>query len=132
MIFFMVNLYCFFYILNKLYLKYLKEIPIKKNKFSFFKFNKSMNFTNKFIRNYSTDSSNNKTDLVLNVKNIKLLSYNLKQYIIIDPFDNRSSIANVAKQAKGIYIFETTDKNKKYVGSSINLYSRVTSYFMPS
>jgi len=138
MIFFMVNLYCFFYILNKLYLKYLKKIPnknvysIKKNKFSFFKFNKSMNFKNKFIRNYSTDSSNNKTDLVLNVKNIKLLSYNLKQYIIIDPFDNRSSIANVAKQAKGIYIFETTDTNKKYVGSSINLYSRVTSYFMPS
>lgn len=87
----------------------------------------------------------------LNFKNIKgiyeinSLGYNKKIYIghnhpakkyeILNPFSNRSKIAKiaeVAKEAKGVYIFEIENKNLCYVGSSINLYNRVCSYFMPS
>jgi hypothetical protein len=57
---------------------------------------------------------------------------NLNSYIINNPFDNRKSIAEYAKNKKGVYIFEILNKNLYYVGSSINLYSRVCSYFMPS
>lgn len=57
---------------------------------------------------------------------------NSNSYIIDNPFDNRKSIAEYAKNKKGVYIFEILNKNLYYVGSSINLYSRVCSYFMPS
>jgi len=50
----------------------------------------------------------------------------------LNPFTNRSLIAKVAKKKKGVYIFNVINKNYYYVGSSINLYSRVCSYFMPS
>jgi len=52
--------------------------------------------------------------------------------IISDPFNNRSKIVEVAKGAKGVYIFEVAESNNIYVVSSINLYNRVCSYFMPS
>ena len=62
-----------------------------------------------------------------------------KKFIIKDPFNNRKDIANIAKNKKGVYFFEGrlgewSDKSKdlNYVGSSINLYNRVSSYFMPS
>jgi hypothetical protein len=55
-----------------------------------------------------------------------------KKYEILNPYSNRSEIAEVAKEAKGVYIFEIENKNLSYVGSSINLYNRVCSYFMPS
>ena len=46
-------------------------------------------------------------------------------------FHNRSEIAAVAKKATGVYIFKTST-NSCYIGSSISLYNRVCSYFMPS
>jgi hypothetical protein len=52
--------------------------------------------------------------------------------VILDPFNNRSKIADLCKGAKGVYIFEVLESNNIYVASSINLYSRVCSYFMPS
>ena len=55
-----------------------------------------------------------------------------KKYEIVNPFNNRSEIAEIAKEAKGVYIFEVENENLCYVGSSINLYNRVCSYFMPS
>ena len=53
----------------------------------------------------------------------------------MDPFNNRYKIAEVAKGATGVYIFEVINENAAndvYVGVSISLYSRVCSYFMPS
>ena len=50
----------------------------------------------------------------------------------MDPFYNRDKIAKVAKGSKGIYIFEVINEQMMYVGSSINLYNRVCSYFMHS
>jgi len=55
-----------------------------------------------------------------------------KKIEILDPYHNRNKIAEVAKVAKGVYIFEVVNKNICYVGSSINLYNRVCSYFLPS
>jgi len=55
-----------------------------------------------------------------------------EKIIILDPLKNRTTIAEFAKNAKGVYIFEVRDSNDAYVGSSINLYNRVCSYFMPS
>ena len=57
---------------------------------------------------------------------------NSNLHIIENPFENRKIIAEYAKNKKGVYIFEIKNKNLYYVGSSINLYSRVSSYFMPS
>lgn len=51
---------------------------------------------------------------------------------ILDPYNNRSQIADVATGAKGVYIFEVDAQKVAYVGSSINLYNRVCSYFYPS
>jgi GIY-YIG catalytic domain/NUMOD1 domain len=58
--------------------------------------------------------------------------FNPTCYIIKDPFTNRSQIAAIAKGARGVYIFRAGKNNIHYVGSSINLYARVVSYFMPS
>jgi hypothetical protein len=76
--------------------------------------------SNKKVRYYST---------LIPCKNSNL---NSNLYIIYNPFDNRKLIADNAKNKKGVYIFEILNKNLYYVGSSINLYSRVCSYFMPS
>jgi hypothetical protein len=74
--------------------------------------------------------------------NIRSISYNrsphkgfkhpYKKFEILDPFNNRLKIAEYAKGAKGVYYFYVESKNIGYIGSSINLYNRVCSYFMPS
>jgi hypothetical protein len=49
---------------------------------------------------------------------------------VSNPFNNRDLILKVAKNQKGIYIWKSNDH--AYVGHSINLYNRISSYFMPS
>ena len=66
------------------------------------------------------------------IKNFSTLSKNYKSYNINNPFENKKIISDYAKNKKGVYIFELLNKNLYYVGSSINLYNRVCSYFMPS
>lgn len=51
--------------------------------------------------------------------------------MIPNAFSNRSLIATTAKKAVGVYVF-TAEDGTCYVGSSISLYNRVCSYFMPS
>jgi hypothetical protein len=53
------------------------------------------------------------------------------KHVIEDPYNNRKSIALIAKKAVGVYIF-SSESGACYVGSSISLYARVSSYFMPS
>lgn len=50
--------------------------------------------------------------------------------VVENAYHNRSKLT-VAKQAVGVYVFTAAD-GACYVGSSINLYARVVSYFMPS
>lgn len=52
--------------------------------------------------------------------------------LVKDPFNNRDIILKVAKKQKGVYLWESLDNQNKYVGHSINLYNRISSYFMPS
>lgn len=57
--------------------------------------------------------------------------YKYVEINISNAFYNRHQIANVAKKAVGVYIFKSVN-GSCYVGSSISLYNRVCSYFMPS
>ena len=52
--------------------------------------------------------------------------------IVENPYNNRDIILKVTKKQKGVYIWETLDGKNMYVGHSINLYNRISSYFMPS
>ncbi len=52
--------------------------------------------------------------------------------LVEDPYNNRDIILKMTKKQKGIYVWETLDGKSMYVGHSINLYNRISSYFMPS
>lgn len=82
----------------------------------------------KFKDNF--EISSRKTNFNNNPK--KGFNHPHSKFIIQDPYNNRSKIAEVAKGSKGVYIFEIESKDIAYVGCSINLYNRVCSYFMPS
>jgi hypothetical protein len=58
--------------------------------------------------------------------------HNYVKVLVDAPYDNRDIILKVTKKQKGVYIWETLDGKHKYVGHSINLYNRISSYFMPS
>jgi Cytochrome C and Quinol oxidase polypeptide I/GIY-YIG catalytic domain len=111
MIFFMVKFFSYMLLYNF----NCKIIKLSKNvNFPIFK-SKQNNFII-FKRSYSS-FSNNKYYIELKIEN---------------PFENRKQILEKAKNKKGVYVFEILNKNMYYIGSSINLYSRVCSYFMPS
>ena len=46
--------------------------------------------------------------------------------------NNRDIILKVTKKQKGVYVWESVDGKHIYVGHSINLYNRISSYFMSS
>jgi len=77
-------------------------------------------------KGYSTANNENKNQLDPNKAPHRYI-----KYVIKDPFNNRDRIAAIAKKAVGVYIF-TTENGACYIGSSISLYARVVSYFMPS
>jgi hypothetical protein len=113
MLFFMVKFIC------------LYNLSILDNLFYDVKLLK-FNILNSLQETYENNSLGN------NKKIYKGNNHPAKKYEILDPFSNRSKIAEIAKGAKGVYIFEIENINSCYVGSSINLYNRVCSYFMPS
>ena len=99
------------------FLSILNEIG--KNIIYYYNLSKVYNNNNKDCNNY-----------IICKNNRPLFEY--KEYIIIDPYNNRDKIAEVASKTKGVYVFEVIKAKIFYVGSSINLYNRVCSYFMPS
>jgi hypothetical protein len=58
--------------------------------------------------------------------------YNLKKFKILEPKKNKKILLKYLKKQRGIYIFKSLDEVNIYVGHSINLYSRINSYFMKS
>lgn len=52
--------------------------------------------------------------------------------LVKEPYNKRDIILKVTKNQKGVYIWKTLDGKNIYVGHSINLYNRISSYFMPS
>jgi hypothetical protein len=64
--------------------------------------------------------------------NDKKPKYKYVKILVDNPFNNKDIILKVTKKQKGVYIWESLDDKHKYVGHSINLYNRISSYFMPS
>jgi hypothetical protein len=119
MIFFMVKFHCYIFLLYYLKYSHLPNYWISPN----------------FI--LKTKLKHKKNNSVIFNKTYKICFYSTvpgnEKYIkleIKNPFDNRKQI--LAKNKKGVYIFEILNKNMYYIGSSINLYSRVCSYFSTS
>src|SRR6266436_6504192 len=67
-----------------------------------------------------------------NNDNYKKPKHKYVKILVDNPFNNRDIILKVTKKQKGVYIWESLDNKHKYVGHSINLYNRISSYFMPS
>ena len=111
MIFFMVEKY---FIFNSQTIPLVKEVNSLNNNLSLI-----------------NESDNNKDD-----NNKKPKQENKKhtyvKVLVDDPFNNRDIILKVTKKQKGVYVWETLDGKHMYVGHSINLYNRISSYFMPS
>ena len=107
MIFFMVKIY------------WPKLITLSYINFSILNNPLKTDIKNEAIKNKSIGPNNNK----------KGFNHPHKKVEILDPYHNRTQIAKVAKNSKGVYLFEIENLNMKYVGSSINLYNRVCSYF---
>lgn len=55
-----------------------------------------------------------------------------KSVIISDPFNNRKEIIQHGKKVPGVYVLTDLVTGATYVGGAVNLYARVTSYFIPS
>jgi hypothetical protein len=55
-----------------------------------------------------------------------------KTVVIADPYNNRKDIIRNGKKIPGVYVFTDLVTGASYVGGAVNLYARVTSYFMPS
>jgi hypothetical protein len=67
------------------------------------------------------------------LKNNELkLNENFTRLKVKDPYNNRDTILKFTKKQKGVYIWESSDGEPLYVGHSVNLYNRISSYFMPS
>lgn len=58
--------------------------------------------------------------------------YKYVKILLEDPYNNRDIILKWTKNQKGVYVWQTLDEKTMYVGHSINLYNRISSYFMPS
>lgn len=58
--------------------------------------------------------------------------HDCKTVSISNPFFDPKSIATHGKKQPSVYIFKDLVTGAAYVGGAVNLYARVTSYFMPS
>lgn len=68
---------------------------------------------------------------ILNLKKIliKIKKFYYVKIIVNDPIKNRKTTLKECKGQKGVYVWESLDSKDRNVGRSINLYSRVSSYF---
>lgn len=142
MIFFMVVVF-FNLLLIKFKLKRLFNLNLNKWRLIF---SIKMWFLALFINNikyilyyfffYCEDNNIINKDYEIGCQNIKYNKnkppFSYINFTILDPYNNRDEIKKVSKKMKGVYIFEILNYKYIYVGSSINLYNRVCSYFMPS
>ena len=104
----------------------------------FYKLNIKSLLSLKVINNDNSEvvisNDNNNNDYSKENSSEKYIKPNYKyiKILVLDPFINRDVILKVTKKQKGVYIWESLDGKDKYVGHSINLYNRISSYFMPS
>jgi hypothetical protein len=89
------------------------------------------------VKNYHTDikincDNNKNSSFNLDPKESPDTLLNYTKIEIEDPYNNRDIILKISKKQKGVYIWESLNGKNQYVGHSINLYNRISSYFMPS
>ena len=75
------------------------------------------------------------SDMIIGNKSNDNEEKNKFKYIKVtveNPYKNRDTILKVTKRQKGVYVWESLDGKSMYVGHSINLYNRISSYFLPS
>ena len=132
------NLFIIKFILKDIFninLNKWRFILLKKRYFlDLFIFKKKDIFYN-FYLSFEDKNINDKKDEIQywNINNNKnKLPFSYKEFTILDPYNNRNEIKKVSHKMKGIYVFEILNYKYVYIGSSINLYNRVCSYFMPS
>lgn len=118
MIFFMVKCFTNANILNVKSNTFSGENKKKTNSFL------DNNFDIKIANGNNNNNENNNKDLRPKQKYVKVLVEN--------PYNNRDIILKVTKKQKGVYVWETLDGKHVYVGHSINLYNRISSYFTSS
>jgi hypothetical protein len=101
---------------------------------SYFTFFRELNNNNDSPSLSECDVNKNgyKPDNEDNNKNVSDKKHKYVKVLVDDPYNNRDIILKVTKKQKGVYIWETLDGEYMYVGHSINLYNRISSYFMPS
>lgn len=103
-----------------------------KKKFNIFNFKSQPSLKTEKVNNDNNNlptGNNNNNDGNNNSNNPK---YKYVKVLVNDPFNNRDIILKVTKKQKGVYAWESLDNKHIYVGHSINLYNRISSYFMPS
>ena len=101
-------------------------------KFNAYMFNKYKSW----LVSVSSEINDNNNMIINNNNNDNKEKENNKfkytKIIVENPYYNRDTILKITKKQKGVYIWETLDGKNIYVGHSINLYNRISSYFMPS
>lgn len=103
---------------------------------SYLTFFKQDNYNNYLLllnqSNSNNNNSNNENEDNFYIHENGNKKHNYVKILVDDPYNNRDIILKVTKKQKGVYIWETLDGKHMYVGHSINLYNRISSYFMPS
>jgi hypothetical protein len=141
MIFFMVISLFILFLTNNidkelLYINNInRNIDILKNKiFLLLNIEKNRGGNINYFYNHNKVYNKNNKEYYNNIENINNNKppFEYREFIIMDPYYNRETIAEIAGKLKGVYVFEVIKSKIFYVGSSINLYNRVCSYFMPS
>ena len=118
MIFFMVKSTKIYMLNIKSYLLTDKKIPKNKDIVD-------NNFDVKIVGNNNSNFKNNSYDEDKE-------PYKFIKILVENPYNNRDLILKMTKKQKGVYVWKTRDGKNMYVGHSINLYNRISSYFLPS
>ena len=105
-----------------------KYFILKSQSFTLFKKVNSDNNNPSLSESNNENNDNNKEDYSNNDNNSNNKKHNYVKVLVDDPFNNRDIILNVTKKQKGVYLWETLDGKHMYVGHSINLYNRISSY----
>lgn len=106
----------FFMVKSKIYMSNLEPKPLSTHKTV---------INNDFDISVRNDDNNN-------YETNKNFKHEYVKVFIKDPYSNRDIILKITKRQKGVYVWGTLHNKNVYVGHSINLYNRISSYFMPS
>lgn len=85
-----------------------------------------------FITGNKNDGNKNDGNYNDKNKNYNKSKHKYVKVLVCDTFNNRDIILKVTKKQRGIYVWESLGGNLMYVDHYINLYNRISSYFMPS